>query len=83
MVNVFTNSKTPFSASISTSKGTTHHLVDTSEFFSNGLSAILDFFEAGKPNIDRNESVTLMKLLDAARTPEALESFVSLSEPTS
>jgi len=78
VVNVYTNSSTPFAASITTSKGTQYHTVDTSRFFADGLSATLDFFQTGKPNIDRRESLLLMRILEAAKDPAAAEKFVPL-----
>ena len=78
VVNVFPKTTTSFAASFTTEKVTRYVEVDASEIFVNNQSAILDFFSAGKPNIDRRESLTLMRLLDAARDPAALKIFVPL-----
>jgi len=78
VVNVFPNTNTPFAASITTEKATRYIEVDVPKIFVNNQSAILDFFAAGKPNIDRRESLLLMRLLDAARDPRALKGFVPL-----
>jgi predicted dehydrogenase len=79
VVNVFPKTNTPFAASFTTEKATRHVEVDVPKIFVNNQSAILDFFAAGKPNIDRRESLTIMRLLDAARDPRALKGFVPLS----
>jgi predicted dehydrogenase len=79
VVNVFAKTNTPFAASFTTEKATRHVEVNAAKIFVNNQSAILDFFAAGKPNIDRRESLTLMRLLDAARDPRALKGFVPLS----
>jgi hypothetical protein len=79
VVNVFPKSNTPFAASFTTEKATRYAEVDVSKIFINNQSAILDFFAAGKPNIDRRESLALMRLLDAARDPRALKGFVPLT----
>lgn len=78
VVNVYPQSNTPFAASVTTEKATLHLPVDSSKIFVNNASAILDFFTAGKPNIDRRESLLLMRLLDAAKDPRALKAFVPL-----
>lgn len=78
VVNVFAKTSTPFAASFTTEKATRYVEVDASKLFSNNQSAILDFFESGKPNIDRRESLAIMRLLDSARDPRALKGFVPL-----
>ena len=78
VVNVFPKTTTPFAASFTTEKATRYVEVDVPKIFVNNQSAILDFFAAGKPNIDRRESLILMRLLDAARNPRALKGFVTL-----
>ena len=52
--------------------------VDVPKIFANNQSAILDFFASGKPNVDRRESLTIMRLLDAARDARSLKGFVPL-----
>ena len=78
VVNVFPKTNTPFAASFTTEKRTRYSEVDASKIFINNQEAILDFFAAGKPNVDRRESLTRMRLLDAARDPRALKGFVSI-----
>ena len=79
VVNVFPKTNTPFAASFTTEKATRYVEVDASKIFVNNQAAILDFFAAAKPNVDRRESLAIMRLLDAARDPQALKGFVSLS----
>jgi hypothetical protein len=78
VVNVYPQSNTPFAASVTTDKATQYIAVDASKIFVNNAAAILDFFAASKPNIDRRESLAIMRLLDAARDPRALKEFVPL-----
>jgi len=78
VVNVFPKTNTPFAASFTTEKRTRYVEVDASKIFVSNQEAILDFFAAGKPNVDRRESLTLMRLLDAARDPRALKGFVPI-----
>lgn len=79
VVNVFPKTNTPFAASFTTEKATRYVQVDDSKIFVNNQAAILDFFAAGKPNIDRRESLTIMRLLDAACDPRALKTFVAIT----
>jgi hypothetical protein len=79
VVNVYPQSDTPFAASVTTPKGTKYLEVDASKIFIDNLAAILDFFTTGKPNVDRRESLAIMRILDAARDPRALKDFVPLT----
>lgn len=78
VVNVFAKTNTPFAASFTTDKTTKHVEVDVSKIFVNNQAALLEFFASGKPNVDRRETLTLMKLLDTARDPRARQGFVAL-----
>lgn len=80
VVNVFTQSNTPFAASVTTDELTRYVEVDSSKIFVNNLAAILDFFESTKPNIDRRETLAIMSILDAARDPRAQREFVPLAK---
>lgn len=79
VVNVFPKTDTPFAASFTTDKATRYVPVDVSKIFPNNQDAVLDFFAAGKPNVDRRETLAIMGLLDAARDPLAFKSFVKVS----
>lgn len=70
--------QTPYAASITTDKLTTYIEPDLSRLFIDMAAAMLDLFETGKPNIDRRESLTIRRLLDAAGRPEAREGFVKI-----
>lgn len=77
--NVFAQTNTPFAASVTTEKVTRYIEVDSSKIFVNNLAAILDFFEARQPNVDRRETLSIMRILDAARDPRSLREFVPLA----
>lgn len=78
VINVYANTDTPFAASVTTATATTLIEVDTSHLFVDMARAILDFYEAGQPTIDRTESLAIRRILDVAATPEALAGFVRL-----
>jgi predicted dehydrogenase len=78
VVNIYPKSNTPFAASFTTDKATHYIEVDVSKIFVSNQAAILDFFAAGKPTIDRRETLVLMRILDAAKDPQARRSFVAL-----
>ena len=77
-VNVYATEGTPFAAAVTDEKGTKLIEVVTSRLFIDTAAAVLDFLEAGKPNIDRAESLTVRRILDAAAKPEARERFMPL-----
>ena len=78
VMNVYTNTDTPFAASVTTVKATKLIEVDTSRLFIDMAAAILDFFERGKPDIDREESLTIRRILDRAESAAATKGFVAL-----
>jgi predicted dehydrogenase len=78
-VNVYATAGTPYAAAVTDEKGTKLIEVDTSKLFVDTATAILDFFEAGKANIDREESLSIRRILDAAASLEAREKFVPLA----
>jgi hypothetical protein len=78
-VNVYAADGTPFAAAITDEKGTKLIEVDTSNLFVDTAAALLDFLEAGKPNIDRAESLAIRSILDAAAMPAARQRFVTLT----
>ncbi len=77
-VNVYATDGTPFAAAVTDEKGTKLIEVETSRLFVDTAAAILDFFEAGKPNIDRAESFAVRRILDTAAMPAAREMFMPL-----
>lgn len=78
VVNVYVNAETPFAASVTSKAGTRWLTVDDSRLFVDTAAGILDFFDAGKPNIDRAESLAVRRILDAAASPRALKTFVAV-----
>ncbi|MDA0748045.1 MAG: hypothetical protein O2954_16100 [bacterium] len=78
VVNVYTNARTPYAASVTTVDATKLVPVESSKIFLNTASAILDMFEKGKANIDRKESLIIRRILDVAGQKRALKGFVNL-----
>ncbi len=78
VVNVYIKRKTPYAASITTSKETRYLEVDTKPLFVDAASAMLDFYAAGKEQVERREMMAVMRILEASRDPAALERFVAL-----
>ncbi|MCS7061346.1 MAG: Gfo/Idh/MocA family oxidoreductase [Anaerolineae bacterium] len=78
VINVYTQSDTPFAAAVTTQAGTRYIPVDHARLFVDAMAAILDFFEAGHPTIDRAETLAIRRILDVATSPRALKRFVSL-----
>lgn len=77
-VFVHVNSDCAFRAVVTTDQKTVH--VDTSPdpIFRDLASLILDFFESGKECIDRQETLALFKIRDAAFNPKALGRFLKV-----
>jgi predicted dehydrogenase len=78
VINVYTKGNTPFAAGVTSDDGTELVTVDGGTLFTNMASGILDFFVAGKALIDREESLTVRKILDASAKPEAMERFLTI-----
>ena len=64
--------------STSTAKETRYLEVDTKPLFVDAAAGLLDFFAAGKAQVDRRETMAVMRILEASRDPAALERFVKL-----
>ncbi len=69
---------TPFSGTIITEKETVHLAPDTSRLFIDTAGAVLDFLQTGKPNIPREESLAVRRILDAAAKPASLKKFIKV-----
>jgi predicted dehydrogenase len=78
VANVYANANTPFAASLTTTEETRYVAVDSSKIFVNTAAAVLDFFDAGKPQIDRSESLMIRRILDVAEDPGVRDRFVRL-----
>ena len=68
----------PFSAIVSTQRGHELVVVDNSALFVDAAAAILDFFDAGAPLVDRRETLLVRRILDLAASGEADGRFASL-----
>lgn len=78
VVNVYTNTSTPFAAALTTTAGTEYIAVDSSAIFRNTAAAMLDLFERGSATVDRRETLAIHSALDAAKTDAARAGFVDL-----
>ena len=78
VVNVYIGADTPFAATVTTDEGTRYVPVEGEGMFRDNAAAILDFFESGKPVIDRAESLMIRRILDAAEDPAAMDAFIDL-----
>jgi predicted dehydrogenase len=78
VINVYTKQSTAFQASVTTGEATKHFAIDGSRIFVDMAAAFLELFETGKPNIDRKETMAIMKLLDAAKDKKALDKFIKI-----
>ncbi len=78
VVNVYTNTSTPFAAALTTTGGTEYIAVDSSAIFRNTAAAMLNLFECGTASVDRRETVAIHSALDAAKTEAARSGFVDL-----
>jgi hypothetical protein len=78
VANVYTRGETPFAAGVTTERETRLLIPELDQIFIDQAAAVLDLFESGKPNIDRDESLIIRRILDAADDPAALKGFISL-----
>jgi predicted dehydrogenase len=78
VVNVYNRRQTPYAASVTTPKETRYTEVDTKPLFVDAAAAMLDFFAAGREQVDRRETMAVLRILEAARDPAALERFIKL-----
>ena len=78
VANVYTQGNTPYVAAVTTAKVTDVITVDVSKIFVNNAAAVLKLFESRKPNIDREETMAIRRILDVAADPAAKRAFVTL-----
>ena len=78
VVNVYTNTSTPFAAMLTTTNNTEYIAVDSSTIFRNTTEAMLDLFESGTETINRRETLAIHSTLDAAKTDAACAGPVDL-----
>lgn len=77
-VNLHLNTSTPFAASVTTREATTYIEVDTERLFVDALAAVLDFFDRRAPTIDRQETVAIRRIMDAALKTGSTGKWVDL-----
>ena len=78
VINVYISAKTPYAASVTTDAETRYFAADTGRIFVDMAIAFLELFASGTPNIPPEETLAIMRILDAAADPRALKRFVSL-----
>lgn len=69
---------TPFAAMLTTERWSRHAVVDDKRLFIDAAAAILDFFDAGQPLVPRDETLAVMRILDAAKSSAARDSWVAV-----
>lgn len=72
------NADSPFCGTLVTDKEVLHIQPDTSRLFIDAAQAVLSFLKSGVPNIPREESIAVRKILDAAAKPAALKRFIKV-----
>ncbi len=78
VVNVYTGSDTPFAAAVTSRLSTRLIAVDSAHLFIDVAAAVLDFFDSGLPAVNRQESLVIRQVLDAAQLPASREGFIAL-----
>lgn len=69
---------TPYAASVTTATQTRFITVDTSAIFRDTARAFLLSFERGQPNVPRSQTLTVLRILDAARRNDARSDFIDI-----
>lgn len=78
IINIYLNTDTPYSASVTTATETKYISVDPKKMFVCMTENILDLFEKNKPNIKKEESLIIRKILDKANEKEVYGKFINL-----
>jgi predicted dehydrogenase len=68
----------PFAAVLTTDAASKWVVVDDSKLFVDAAAAILDFFDAGQPLVPRQETLAVMRVLDALRSPACRDGWVGV-----
>ncbi len=68
----------PFVAMLTTDRWSRHVVVDDKRLFVDAAAAILDFFEAGQPLVPRGETLAVMRILEAVKSPAARHGWVTV-----
>lgn len=78
VVHCFVGHQMPYAASLSTAKTTRHLAVETEPMWTKAAAAIFAFLRSGQANIDRQQTLTIMAIRDAALRPEARDHWLDL-----
>jgi predicted dehydrogenase len=73
----------PFSATVVSNNANEHIPIDGSRLFVDAAAGILDFFDAGRPLVDRRETLAIRRILDVVLADCPRHRFLSLNEPVS
>ena len=68
----------PFVAVLTSDKSCKAVVVDDGRLFVDAASAILDFFDAGEALVPRDETLAVLRILEAARNPAARDDWVTV-----
>ncbi|MGL4515007.1 MAG: Gfo/Idh/MocA family protein [Lacipirellulaceae bacterium] len=68
----------PFVAVLTTDAAAKWVVVDDTKLFVDAAAAILDFLDAGEALVPRDETLAIMRVLDALKTPACRDGWVSL-----
>lgn len=77
-VFVHNNGACPYQAMVTTDEKTAYVNAGSDPYFRDLAILILDFFESGKESIDRNETLALFKVMDAAFSKKAIGKFLKV-----
>ncbi len=69
----------PFVAMLTTDRGSKEVVVDDKRLFTDAAAAILDFYDAGKPLVPREETMAVITLLDALKKRQSESGWISLN----
>ena len=78
VINFNPNLHLPFWAELTTTAEVARIQVDDQRLFPDAARAILDFFEAGRPMVDRQETLAVRRILDLALVESAGQEFLPL-----
>ena len=78
MIDFNLHAEVPFSAAVASDHGLEYMTVDDGRLFIDAAASILDFFDAGRPLIDRRETLVVRRILDAALDEASREEFAHL-----
>ncbi|MAT70422.1 MAG: hypothetical protein CMJ58_12960 [Planctomycetaceae bacterium] len=79
LIDLNLGSDVPFAATVSAPYGHEHVPIDSARLFVDAMASILDFFDAGRPLIDRRETLAVRRVLDVIEGT-SLGEFASCGE---